>query len=41
MLLHVLIAMLTGWINRHREQGMAHLQEDNRLLGDVLIQLSL
>ncbi len=27
MILHVLIAMLTGWINRHRQQVIAALQE--------------
>ena len=32
MILHVFIALLTGWIKRHRQEDMAYLQEGNRLL---------
>ena len=32
MILHVFIAMLTGWINNHRQEDMAYLQVDNRFL---------
>jgi hypothetical protein len=31
MILHVLIAMLAGWINRHQQQVIAFLQEENRV----------
>jgi hypothetical protein len=29
---HVLIAMVAGWIERHQQQVIAYLQEENRLL---------
>jgi len=32
MILHVLIAMVAGWINRHQPQVIAYLQEENRVL---------
>ena len=32
MIRHVLIAMLTGWINRHRQQVMASPPKRNRIL---------
>jgi putative transposase len=32
MILHVLIAMVAGWIQRHQQQVIAYLQEENRLL---------
>src|SRR5919205_4465341 len=32
MILHVLIAMITGWIQRHQHQVIAYLQEENRVL---------
>jgi putative transposase len=32
MILHVLIAMLAGWINRHQQQVIAYLLEENRML---------
>jgi hypothetical protein len=32
MLRHILIAMLTGWINRHRQQVMASPLQRNRIL---------
>src|SRR5919197_2368161 len=32
MILHVLIAMLTGWLQRHQQQVIAYLQEENRVL---------
>ena len=31
MLLHVLIAMVAGWIQRHQQHLIAYLQEDNRV----------
>ena len=31
MILHVLIAMVAGWINRHQQQVIAYLQEENRV----------
>jgi transposase InsO family protein len=31
MILHVLIAMLAGWVNRHQQQVIAYLQEENRI----------
>jgi hypothetical protein len=30
MILHVLIAMIAGWIQRHQQQVIAYLQEENR-----------
>ena len=32
MILHVLIAMVAGWIQRHQQQVTAYLQEENRIL---------
>ena len=32
MMLHVLIAMVAGWIQRHQQQVIAYLQEENRVL---------
>src|SRR5919108_3142537 len=32
MILHVLIAMVAGWLQRHQQQVIAYLQEENRLL---------
>ena len=32
MILQVLIAMVAGWINRHQQQVIAYLQEENRVL---------
>jgi transposase InsO family protein len=32
MILHVLIAMVTGWIQRHQQQVITYLQEENRIL---------
>ena len=32
MILHVLIAMVAGWINRHQQQVIAYLQEEHRVL---------
>ncbi len=32
MILHVLIAMVAGWIQRHQQQVIACLQEENRVL---------
>jgi hypothetical protein len=32
MILHVLIAMVAGWIQRHQQQVIAYLQEENRVL---------
>jgi len=32
MILHVLIAMLAGWVNRHQQKVIAYLQEENRVL---------
>jgi putative transposase len=32
MILHILIAMGAGWINRHQQQVIAYLQEENRVL---------
>src|SRR6266702_150169 len=32
MILHVLIAMIAGWIQRHQQQVIAYLQEENRVL---------
>jgi hypothetical protein len=30
MILQVMIAIVTGWINRHQQQVIAYLQEENR-----------
>ncbi|HEY7711674.1 MAG TPA: hypothetical protein VIG57_16790 [Candidatus Entotheonella sp.] len=32
MILHVLIAMVADWINRHQQQVISYLQEENRFL---------
>src|SRR5881296_3894436 len=32
MILHMLIAMVAGWIQRHQQQVIAYLQEENRVL---------
>ena len=32
MILHVLIAMIAGWIQRHQQHVIAYLQEENRVL---------
>src|SRR5215470_6508954 len=44
MILHILIAMVAGWINRHQQQVIAYLQEENRVLkaqhGDRRLRLT-
>jgi putative transposase len=32
MILHVLIGMIAGWVQRHQQQVIAYLQEENRVL---------
>jgi putative transposase len=32
MILHVLIAMFAGWLQRHQQQTIAYLLEENRIL---------
>src|SRR5882724_10615072 len=32
MILHILIAMVAGWINRHQQQVIAYLREENHVL---------
>jgi hypothetical protein len=32
MILQVLLAMLAGWIQRHQQQVITYLQEENRIL---------
>src|SRR5437868_8986724 len=32
MMLHVLTAMVAGWIQRHQQQVITYLQEENRVL---------
>jgi hypothetical protein len=32
MILHILIAMVAGWIQRHQQHVIAYLQEENRVL---------
>jgi hypothetical protein len=32
MILHALIAMIAGWVQRHQQQVIAYLQEENRVL---------
>src|SRR5437870_13826768 len=32
MILHLLIAMIAGWVQRHQQQVIAYLQEENRVL---------
>jgi hypothetical protein len=36
MILQVLIVMIAGWINRHQQQVIAYLQEENRMLNAKL-----
>jgi hypothetical protein len=31
MILHVLIAMVAGWIQRHQQHVIVYLQEENRV----------
>jgi hypothetical protein len=44
MILHVLIAMIAGWIQRHQQHVIAYLQEENRVLkvrlGDRRLRLT-
>jgi transposase InsO family protein len=44
MILHVLIAMVTGWLQRHQQQAIAYLIEENRVLkaqlGDHRLRLT-
>jgi hypothetical protein len=30
MILHILIAMIAGWVQRHQQPVIAYLQEENR-----------
>ena len=32
MILHILIAMIAGWIQPHQQQVITYLQEENRVL---------
>src|SRR4030095_6309771 len=32
MILHILIAMVAGWIQRHQQRVITYLQEENRVL---------
>lgn len=32
MILHVLIAMVAGWVQRHQQQVISYLIEENRVL---------
>jgi hypothetical protein len=32
MILHMLLAMLAGWIQRHQQQVITYLQAENRVL---------
>ena len=32
MILHMLIAMVAGWVQRHQQQVITYLQEENRIL---------
>src|SRR5919109_5095240 len=32
MILHLLLAMLAGWLQRHQQQVITYLQEENRVL---------
>ena len=32
MILHILIALVAGWINRHQQQVITYLHEENRVL---------
>ena len=44
MILHVLIAILVGWLQRHQQQVITYLQEENRILkgqlGDRRLRLT-
>ena len=44
MILHVLIAMIAGWLQRHQQHVIAYLQEENRVLkahlGDHRLRLT-
>src|SRR5438552_3391847 len=44
MMLHVLIAMIAGWLQRHQQQVITYLQEENRVLkaqlGDRRLRLT-
>jgi transposase InsO family protein len=37
MILHILIAMVAGWIQRHQQQVITYLQEENRVLKAQLV----
>ncbi len=36
MILHVMIAMVAGWINRHQPHVITYLKEENRVLKSKL-----
>jgi hypothetical protein len=36
MILHVLIAMVAGWIQQHQQRVIAYLIEENRILQEIL-----
>ena len=36
MIFQVLIALVTGWVNRHQQQVISYLQEENRVLKSKL-----
>lgn len=36
MILPLFIAMVTGWINRHRRHAITYLKEENRILKSKL-----
>ena len=44
MILHVLIAMMAGWLQRHQQKVIAYLLEENRVLkahlGDCRLRLT-
>ena len=44
MILHVLIAIVAGWIQRHQQQVLSYLLEENRVLkaqlGDRRLRLT-
>ena len=35
MILQVLIAMVAGWVQRHQQQVIAYLSEENRVLSSM------
>jgi hypothetical protein len=37
MILQVIIAMATGWINRHQQHVITYLKEENRVLKSKLL----